>query len=82
MIEIRSEHVRINFKMRTRTDLPEVYPALGSAGCAELTPPVYGNATKPFGEDDLEEYLILKTGKVRINVGSWYEEALFGSCRH
>jgi hypothetical protein len=52
-------------KIWTWTDLPEVYPTLGSAGCAELTSPVDGNATESFGEDDLERYLILKTGKVR-----------------
>jgi len=39
---------------------------LGSAGCAELTSPVYDNATESLGEDDLERYLILKTGKVRV----------------
>jgi hypothetical protein len=61
---IRSEHARISSKI-TWTNFPKVYPTLGSAGCAELAPPVHGNATKSFGEDDFEGYLILKTGKVR-----------------
>ena len=65
MTEIRSEYMRINFKIWTRTDLPKVYPTLGSAGCAKLASPVYGNATESFREDDLEGYLILKTGSVR-----------------
>ena len=65
MTKIRSEHVRISFKIWKRTDLPEVYPTLGSAGCAKVTSPVYSNATKSFGEDDFEGYLILKTGSVR-----------------
>jgi hypothetical protein len=62
--EIRSEHACAGSKIWW-ADLPEVYPTLGSAGCAELTSPVYGNATESLGEDDLERYLILKTGRVR-----------------
>jgi hypothetical protein len=46
---------------------------LGSAGCAEKTSLVYGDARWSFGEDDLEGDLILKTGKVRddMDAGSW-----------
>jgi hypothetical protein len=72
MIVKISEYTRISSEIWAWTDLPEVYPTLGSAGCTELTSPVYGNARKSFGEDNLEEYLILKTGKVRevMNGGS------------
>jgi hypothetical protein len=64
--------MRISSKILAWTDLPDVYPTLGSAGCTELTSPVHGNARKSFGEDNLEGNLILKTGKVRdvMNVGS------------